>query len=83
MAWPPVSCSRRWRGAPDPALLRRSLFAWAFNPGTRNLTPSGQGDKGSELAADRGPAAITLAAGAAGLDGKIAASAGVPAAAGT
>ena len=27
------------RGAPDPAVLRRALFAWAFNPGTRNLTP--------------------------------------------
>jgi len=27
------------RGAPDPAVLRRSLFSWAFNPGTRNLTP--------------------------------------------
>jgi len=26
-------------GAPDPAALRRALFAWAFNPGTRNLTP--------------------------------------------
>ena len=26
------------RGAPDPAVLRRALFAWAFNPGTRNLT---------------------------------------------
>jgi hypothetical protein len=26
-------------GAPDPAVLRRALFAWAFNPGTRNLTP--------------------------------------------
>lgn len=25
-------------GAPDPAVLRRALFAWAFNPGTRNLT---------------------------------------------
>jgi integrase len=23
---------------PDPAVLRRALFAWAFNPGTRNLT---------------------------------------------
>jgi hypothetical protein len=26
---------------PDPALLRRALFGWAFNPGTRNLTPPG------------------------------------------
>ena len=26
-------------GAPGPAVLRRALFAWAFNPGTRNLTP--------------------------------------------
>jgi integrase len=29
----------RRRGAPDPEVLRRALFAWAFNPGTRNLTP--------------------------------------------
>jgi integrase len=27
------------RGAPEPDVLRRALFAWAFNPGTRNLTP--------------------------------------------
>jgi len=26
-------------GAPEPEILRRALFAWAFNPGTRNLTP--------------------------------------------
>jgi integrase len=26
-------------GAPDPAVLRRALFRWAFNPSTRNLTP--------------------------------------------
>lgn len=26
-------------GAPEPGILRRALFAWAFNPGTRNLTP--------------------------------------------
>ena len=29
----------RRRGAPDPEILRRALFAWAFNPGTRNLSP--------------------------------------------
>ena len=34
-----VALVRDRRGAPDPALLRRSLFAWAFNPGTRNFTP--------------------------------------------
>ena len=27
------------RGAPEPEILRRALFAWAFNPGTRNLPP--------------------------------------------
>ncbi len=26
------------RGAPDTAVLHRALFAWAFNPSTRNLT---------------------------------------------
>jgi integrase len=34
-----IALVRHRRGAPDPALLRRSLFGWAFNPGTRNLTP--------------------------------------------
>ena len=34
-----IAMVRDRRGAPGPALLRRSLFAWAFNPGTRNLTP--------------------------------------------
>ena len=31
--------TRHQRGAPDPRLLSRALFGWAFNPGTRNLTP--------------------------------------------
>ena len=31
--------TRHQRGAPDPQLLSRALFGWAFNPGTRNLTP--------------------------------------------
>jgi integrase len=34
-----IALVRDRRGAPDPAVLRRSLFSWAFNPGTRNLTP--------------------------------------------
>ncbi len=34
-----IALVRDRRGAPDPAVLRRSLFGWAFNPGTRNLTP--------------------------------------------
>jgi hypothetical protein len=29
----------RRRGAPEAKTLRRALFGWAFNPGTRNLTP--------------------------------------------
>ena len=29
----------RRHGTPGPDVLRRALFAWAFNPGTRNLTP--------------------------------------------
>jgi Aminotransferase class I and II len=33
--------TRHHRGAPDPKVLSRALFAWAFNPGTRNLTPPG------------------------------------------
>ena len=31
--------TRHQRGAPDSQVLSRALFAWAFNPGTRNLTP--------------------------------------------
>jgi integrase len=34
-----VALASRRRGAPEPDVLRRALFAWAFNPGTRNLTP--------------------------------------------
>ena len=34
-----VALVRDRRGAPDPALLRRSLFAWAFNPATRDTDP--------------------------------------------
>ena len=34
-----IALVRDRRGAPDAAVLRRSLFGWAFNPGTRNLTP--------------------------------------------
>ena len=32
-----LACRRR--GAPGPGVLRRALFGWAFNPGTRHLTP--------------------------------------------
>jgi integrase len=34
-----VALVRDRRGAPDPAALRKALFGWAFNPGTRDLTP--------------------------------------------
>ena len=34
-----LALTTRRRGGPDPKTLRRALFAWAFNPGTRNLTP--------------------------------------------
>ena len=34
-----VALATRRRGGPDPKTLRRALFAWAFNPGTRKLTP--------------------------------------------
>jgi site-specific recombinase XerD len=34
-----IALVRHRRGAPDPALLRRSLFGWSFNSGTRNLIP--------------------------------------------
>jgi len=34
-----VALAPRRRGAPEPEVLRRALFGWAFNPGTRNLAP--------------------------------------------
>jgi hypothetical protein len=34
-----VALARARRGAPEPEVLRRALFAWAFNPGTRNMDP--------------------------------------------
>jgi integrase len=34
-----LALTTRRRSVPDPAIARRALFAWAFNPGTRNLTP--------------------------------------------
>ncbi len=34
-----AALATRRGAAPDPQALRRALFAWAFNPGTRHLTP--------------------------------------------
>ena len=34
-----LALTTRRRGAPGPDILNRALFGWAFNPGTRNLTP--------------------------------------------
>jgi integrase len=34
-----LALATRRRGAPGPKTLNRALFAWAFNPGTRRLTP--------------------------------------------
>jgi integrase len=34
-----IALATRRPGAPGPKTLNRALFAWAFNPGTRNLTP--------------------------------------------
>ncbi|HEX9356055.1 MAG TPA: tyrosine-type recombinase/integrase [Streptosporangiaceae bacterium] len=34
-----VALAPRRRGAPGPEVLRRALFGWAFNPGTRELDP--------------------------------------------
>ena len=54
-----VALVRDRRGAPDPALLRRSLFAWAFNPGTRNFTPPDEATAALEWIA---AASLTVAA---------------------
>ncbi|HVT68756.1 MAG TPA: site-specific integrase, partial [Trebonia sp.] len=34
-----VALSAKEKGAPEPRVLRRALFAWAFNPGTRETDP--------------------------------------------
>jgi integrase len=34
-----VALSAKERGAPDPRVLRRALFGWAFNPATRDQVP--------------------------------------------
>jgi integrase len=34
-----IALSKKEPGAPDPKVLRQALFAWAFNPATRDTTP--------------------------------------------
>ena len=34
-----IALSKKEPGAPDPGVLRQALFAWAFNPATRDSTP--------------------------------------------
>jgi integrase len=34
-----IALTARERGAPEPRVLRRALFDWAFNPGTRDKVP--------------------------------------------
>ncbi len=34
-----VALSAKEKGAPEPRVLRRALFAWAFNPATRDTDP--------------------------------------------
>jgi hypothetical protein len=34
-----IALTRKEPGAPDPEVLRQALFAWAFNPATRGITP--------------------------------------------
>ncbi len=35
----PLPPDQKEPGAPDPKVLRQALFAWAFNPATRDITP--------------------------------------------
>ena len=34
-----IALSEKEPGAPEPRVLRQALFAWAFNPATRDITP--------------------------------------------
>jgi integrase len=34
-----IALAAKEPGAPDPTVLRQALFAWAFNPATRGITP--------------------------------------------
>lgn len=36
---PEATVATKEPGAPDPRVLRQALFAWAFNPATRGITP--------------------------------------------
>jgi integrase len=37
-----IALSEKEPGAPEPRVLRQALFAWAFNPATRDITPPPQ-----------------------------------------
>ena len=34
-----IALTAKEKGAPEPRVLRRALFAWAFNPATRETDP--------------------------------------------
>ena len=34
-----IALTAKEPGAPEPTVLRRALFAWAFNPATRDTSP--------------------------------------------
>jgi integrase len=55
-----VALASRRRGAPEPDVLRRALFAWAFNAGTRNLTPPADISAALDWAAAASPPMCTL-----------------------
>jgi integrase len=48
------------RGCPEPDMLRRALFSWAFNPGTRNLTPPAEIASALKWAAAASPPVCAL-----------------------
>jgi integrase len=55
-----LALTGRRRGAPDSKTLNRALFGWAFNPGTRNLTPPPQIAAALEWAAAASPPVAAL-----------------------
>jgi hypothetical protein len=39
-----VALTTKAKGAPEPRVLRQALFAWAFNPATREPDPGHEDD---------------------------------------
>ena len=55
-----IALTAKERGAPEPSVLRRALFGWAFNPATRDQVPPPQIAAALDWAADASVPASAL-----------------------